>query len=66
MANRISNRKNLANSGTMAFPPQRAIIPPPIVYTPITTEAAQPPSRSNVNQRTETATAFVGQFPDPA
>lgn len=49
MANRISNRGILTQRNVaLAFPPQRAVIAPPIVYTPITTDSAQPPSSGSV------------------
>lgn len=59
MANRISNRRALTqHSASWASPPQRAVIPPPIVYTPITTLAAQPASSGGVNAWNGTTTAL--------
>jgi len=50
MANRISNRFDLASTGAAwSSPPQRAVIPTPIVYTPITTPFAQPPPTGTVS-----------------
>jgi hypothetical protein len=50
MANRISNRRALTTrTAALASPPQRAVILPPIVYTPITTAFAQPPSSGSVS-----------------
>lgn len=50
MANRISNRGALTlRTASWVSPPQRAVIPPPIVYTAITTLTAQPASTGGVN-----------------
>lgn len=59
MANRISNRRTITqNSASLANPPQRAVIPPPIVYTPIATLTAQPPSQGGVNAWSGVTTAL--------
>jgi hypothetical protein len=62
MANRISNRRALTQRNVaLASPPQRAVIPPPIVYTPITTPFAQPPSESGGVSVWNGVTTVVGQ-----
>jgi hypothetical protein len=59
MANRISNRGALTKRDVaLASPPQRAVIPAPIVYTPITTPAAQPVSSGGMSVWNGMATAF--------
>jgi hypothetical protein len=58
MANRISNRKALTTrTASLASPPQRAVVPEPIVYTPITTDFAQPPSTGSVSSWSGVTTA---------
>jgi hypothetical protein len=58
MANRISNRRQLGTGGAgLAFPPQRAVVVPPIVYTPITTSFAQPPPSGSASVWNGTTTA---------
>jgi hypothetical protein len=48
--NRISNRFELTNSGAgLRNPPQRAVVPTPIVYTAIATPFAQPPPTGTVS-----------------